>query len=276
VHALARITLVLSTAALVVAEDAATVPPAPDGGDARLGGEIAAILRADYRGDRAELARRAGALAPGEPGERGALRAYWAGFAWWRRGMNGFYERPLPQDVVADFERCAVQERAALAREPGLDEARAALAGCLGGTAFALPQGEPRAALLRESNELLRELEPRAAGNPRLLWMEGGRLMAPPDQGGDLARAAATFRKGLEAARAEALGPPRAPGLPAWGAPENLMSLAFVHTIGPRPQREVARAYAEGALAMVPDWHFVRDVLLPRIEALPAPAATPP
>jgi hypothetical protein len=30
----------------------------------------------------------------------------------------------------------------------------------------------------------------------------------------------------------------------------------------------VALAYAEGAATAVPEWHFVRDILIPRIEAL--------
>jgi hypothetical protein len=42
-----------------------------------------------------------------------------------------------------------------------------------------------------------------------------------------------------------------------------------MHTIGDSPDRELARAYALSALSMVPDWHYVKDVLLPRIEALP-------
>jgi hypothetical protein len=31
----------------------------------------------------------------------------------------------------------------------------------------------------------------------------------------------------------------------------------------------LALAYAEGALTAVPEWHYVRDILLPQIEALP-------
>ena len=269
---LARIPLALAVTALVVAEHGPSAVP-PDSGP-RLASEAREILRADYRGDRAELLRRAEALAAA-PGDPIALARYWAGFAWWRRGMNGFSETPRPADVASDFGRCAGEERAALRLDPALDEAGAALAGCLVGMAFSLPDGEGRAALFAESNEILRSLEPRAEGNPRILWMLGGRLMAPPAQGGDLARAAETFRRGLLAARRESLGPPRGPALPAWGAPENLMSLAFLHSIGPSPDRDVARAYADGAMAMVPDWHYVRDVLVPRIESLPAPARRP-
>ncbi|MEO6324165.1 MAG: hypothetical protein ABIT01_07615, partial [Thermoanaerobaculia bacterium] len=53
------------------------------------------------------------------------------------------------------------------------------------------------------------------------------------------------------------------------GAPELLMSLAYINTLGAAPSPAVARAYAEGALALVPRWHYVRDILLPKIEQLP-------
>jgi len=266
---LARIPLALAATALLVTDDGPASARPGSGG--LLADEAREILRADYRGDRGELVLRARALAS-SPVEPAALARYWAGFAWWRRGMNGFSETPRPEDVGSDFERGAAEEREALRLDPSLDEARAALAGCLVGMAFARPEGEGRTALLGESTAILSSLEPRAEGNPRILWMLGGRLMAPPGQGGDLARAAETFRRGLLAARREALGPARAPALPGWGAPENLMSLALVHAIGPAADRDVARAYADGALAMVPDWRFVRDVLVPRIEALPAAA----
>lgn len=51
------------------------------------------------------------------------------------------------------------------------------------------------------------------------------------------------------------------------------MSLAYIHSVGDTPNPAVARAYAEGALAMVPDWHYVKDILLPKIEKLAEPPA---
>jgi hypothetical protein len=52
------------------------------------------------------------------------------------------------------------------------------------------------------------------------------------------------------------------------------MNLAYMYAHAPAPDRDLALAYASGALVAVPDWHYVRDVLVPQIEALPAaPAA---
>ena len=50
------------------------------------------------------------------------------------------------------------------------------------------------------------------------------------------------------------------------------MNLAYVHSRGSGESKEVARAYAEGALAVAPDWHYVRDILLVQIDTIPQPA----
>ena len=48
------------------------------------------------------------------------------------------------------------------------------------------------------------------------------------------------------------------------------MNLAYVHSRGSEEGKEVARAYAEGALAVAPDWHYVRDILLVQIDRSPS------
>ena len=47
------------------------------------------------------------------------------------------------------------------------------------------------------------------------------------------------------------------------------MSLAYLHTHSKLVNRDLALAYAEGALAAVPRWHYVREILLPQTQALP-------
>jgi hypothetical protein len=51
------------------------------------------------------------------------------------------------------------------------------------------------------------------------------------------------------------------------------MNLAYLYSHAPKPDRALALAYAEGALTAVPEWHYVRDILLPQIEALPVAVA---
>jgi hypothetical protein len=112
--------------------------------------------------------------------------------------------------------------------------------------------------------------------NPRALWILGGlKAWAPPPHGGDTARAMALYQQGLAAARREALQAEARPAwAPAWGAPELLMSLGYLHAHATPPNRELAQAYLDGALAAVPHWRYVAEVLRPQVEGMATPAPT--
>ena len=45
------------------------------------------------------------------------------------------------------------------------------------------------------------------------------------------------------------------------------MSLAWSHLNGGDKNVEAAERAAKAALAMVPNWHYLRDILLPQIRA---------
>ena len=250
--------------------------------DRRLADAVAAITRADYHGDRAELAKQAKALAALPAPNARVYREYWTGFAYWRRAINGFNEKPWPDDLFSDLDQCALHQRSALALDPKNEDARSALAGCLTGQIYltsqpSSPSADRKDEILKEAIAVMKTVIENSEGNPRSLWIVGGgQAFAPAPYGGHFDKAAATYRKGLAAARAEALGAERRdPWVPAWGAPEILMSLAYMNTVGDSANRELARAYAESALSMVPDWHYVRDILLPKIEAMPDKPASP-
>jgi len=242
---------------------------------ARLGQWAEEIRRADYRGDREELRRLSVTCA--EPSDPALARyhGYWRGFARWRRAINGFSETPLPEDLGADLESAVADFKSALARDPGWIEAKIGLVGSSGNLLWlARDDPERRNRILEEYRPMARELQEVGAANPRALWLIGGmQLSAPPPWGGDFVKAAATLRRGLEAARSEALSEEPEALAPRWGAAELLMNLAYLHSHGAAPERALALAYAEGALAMVPDWHYVKDVLLPQVEALPRPGS---
>ena len=235
-----------------------------------LGTAAAAILRDDYRGDRAQLLAHAERLEKGAAGRNAKYREYWIAFAYWRRGFNGLNETPLPKDLATDFRRCQEHARAALALDPALEEARGALMGCLMGL-FWVPGAVPddqKAAYIKDGSEVLKVLAANAGSNPRSLWLVGMQQAFRP-AGGDASAAVATWKKGLAGARAEAIAAAsRDPWVPSWGAPEILMNLANYHTYT-KPDRALALAYAEGALVMAPEWHYVRDILMPAIEKLP-------
>ncbi len=250
-------------------------PPKPDDA-ARLGELAHAVLSADYRGDRAELARLEAELGRLGDGPLSEYRDYWRGFALWRRAMNGFNETPTPDDLTSDLEKALARFQTSLARRPDWMEARLAMVGCWGNLLFLAGKDEARRkALLTDALPSFRELMQNAGDNPRALWIKGGMQMsAPPPTGGDFGKAALTLEHGVACAWREA-GETAPAWEPRWGGPENLMDLAWLYSHAPEKDRRAALAYARGAATAVPEWHYVRDVLIPQIEALPAAAAAP-
>lgn len=246
-----------------------------DGDTARLGELVREVRAADYRGERAELRRLAERLDAIQGETLAASASYWKGFALWRRAINGFNEAPMPSDLRSDLEGAVTSFRRALERRPDWVEPKIGTSGCLMNLLFlARDDAAWRQALVDEFRPLWAETATQGADNPRMLWLLGGmQFGAPPPWGGDAAKAIATLRKGLEAARREALAPPPDAAIaPSWGAAENLMNLAYIHSRGSGEGKEVARAYAEGALAVAPEWHYVRDILLVQIDTIPQPS----
>jgi hypothetical protein len=265
----------MSLAALMVAMAFLGADPASSKDAPRLSQLAGAILTADYRGERPRLRELATALQGVKAPELAAYRDYWRGFALWRRAINGFNETPNPPDLRDDLREAVVSFRASLAHQPGWIEAQVGMVGCWFSLLYLSGEDETeRRTILAEMVPMLREMTEKGNDNPRALWLVGGQQMwAPPPHGGDAVRASATYRRAVEAARREALKNGQAPAwIPKWGGPENLMSLAYLYAHSSARNRDLAEAYAEGALTAVPDWHYVADVLLPQIQAL-APAA---
>ena len=244
--------------------------------EAQLAMLSAAVRSADYRGDRAALERLDRQLAKVPDSPLDEYRAYWRGFARWRRALNGFNETPTPPDLESDLQAAVAQFKAALAKQPGWIEAKLALVGCSGNLVYlAGDDSAKRKAILDEYVPIGRTLLTEGANNARVLWIVGGlQMAAPPTTGGDPARASATLRKGVESAWREAAAEPPAPWAPSWGGAENLMNLAYLYSHSAIADKTAARAYAQGAVTAAPDWHYVRDILLPQIEAMPESAAS--
>ena len=251
---------------------AAAASPAPALETCRLDALAREVLAADYRGDRAELARLDAELGKLPDGGLAEYREYWRGFARWRRAINAFNETPAPDDLASDLETAIAHFRASLARRPDWIEDKLALVGCWGNLLYLAGKDEAkRKALLDEAVPTFRWLMQNAGDNPRALWIKGGMEMsAPPPTGGDFAKAAVTLEHGVASAWREAAAEAETPGYePRWGGPENLMDLAYLYSHAPEKDRRTALAYARGALTAVPSWHYVRDLLLPQIERLP-------
>ncbi len=242
--------------------------PAVGARDAALVRRIASIRRADYRGDRDALVRLSRALAvPAADPWTASRVAYWRGFAHWRRAINGFNESPLPIDLSTDIEAAVAAFEDALSHEPAFLDARIGLVGSMGLQVFLHRDRLARVMdIAARGTRLLRGLLALHPDHPRLLWVAGPSWWGRPvSEGGGPLPAIAEYERGLAIIRG--LPPASHPLDPNWGEPELLMSLAWSYLNLPTPAPAVAQRHAEAALALVPDWHYVRDLLLPQLRA---------
>lgn len=228
------------------------------------------IQRADYEGDRAKLSRlydQMGRFVDAKDSRVAAKARYWRGFALWRRALNGFNESAEAQELQQDLSDAVTEFETAAALDPQLADAKVGAASCLANLAvLAYKAGKPALPMLEKSNALLREAEAIEPDNPRLFWVLGAnRWYAPAERGGGHAAAVQTYQKGLAAAAGQKT--PSDALTPAWGKPELLMNLAWANLHQSPPDLTAAEHYAHEALALVPYWHYVRDILLPDIEA---------
>jgi hypothetical protein len=227
---------------------------------------VTRIQRADFEGDRSALKRLYGELGPFVENRKLAARVrYWRGFALWRRALNAQNESAGQKEIEDDLTQAAAEFHAASTNDPAWSDAKGGEAFCLVGIS-AMHLKEPRAReMFLQSRALLSEALAAAPDNPRLLWLQGGyQYYGSPEQGGGQSVALATYEKALELARRQK-GRVTDPLEPAWGEPELLMTLAYTNLNRTTPDVAAAERYAQDALALVPYWHYVRDILMPQI-----------
>jgi uncharacterized protein len=238
---------------------------------------VTQIQRADYEGDRPTLRRLHDELAPIPEDNRLASRVlYWRGFALWRRAINGFNESPTPTDLEGDLTQAVTEFKGAIAGDPAFVEPKIGAASSLGYLMY-LHRKDPTVVpeLLQQLSPLLKEAMATAPDNPRLLWVLGPiRWSSPPERGGGQDKAFEIYDKGLEAVRSQRRGVVD-PLEPSWGEPELLMNLAWSNLNRAAPDLKAADQYAQAALKLVPYWHYVRDILMPQIQAAQAKARLP-
>jgi uncharacterized protein YciI len=238
---------------------------------------VTQIQQADFEGDRPALKRLHDELTPIPGDNKLASRSlYWRGFALWRRAINGFNETPTPKDLEEDLRQAVTDFKDAIARDPAFVEPKIGAGSSLGYLMY-LHRKDPSVVqeLFEQSSPLLKEAMATAPDNPRLLWVLGPiRWSSPPERGGGQDKAFEIYNKGLEAVRnhkrdvVDRLEP-------SWGEPELLMSLAWSNLNRTTPDLKAADQYAQSALKLVPYWHYVRDILMPQIQAAQAKADLP-
>ena len=226
------------------------------------------LMSADYRADLDGLARlREEVLPLADDPALGYLAHYWAGFASWRIAINGASRGMSTEDLKAHLARAGADFDAAVRLKDDFADAYAAAAGVYGWLGTFFMRDDPAAAQERfnKFSQLIaraKELEP---DNPRVLWISAvPSLVLPPEKGGNLDRAIEIYRRMDEVSPA---GSDAGSPLPDWGKPEALMSLAYAHLQQSPPDLAAAGEEARAALHLQPEWFYVRDVLLPQIEA---------
>lgn len=264
--------ILLATAAGLLAIACSHAPTAGSSETERLlAGIKSRAMTADYRADLDELERQrdAARLFADDP-SLGYLALYWSGFASWRLAINGINRGMGSDDLKAHLGRAVDDFEASIRRRGDFADAHAAAAlassWLLGMTMDRFVSTPERwAQATAEVNRRLAGAQALAPDNPRVLWATGGSLLFTPKQyGGDPERAIEIYRHAVNAADAERVS---SAALPDWGKPEALMALAYAHSNQADPDLDAAAEEARAALSLRPDWSYVRDILLPQIEA---------
>ena len=225
------------------------------------------LMAADYRADLDELARLREEVLPlaGDPA-LGYLARYWAGFASWRIAINGANRGMSADDLIANLEKAAAEFEASIRLKEDFADGYAAAAsvnGWLGAFDMSRSGSTETPERIKKFWRLLDRATALEPDNPRVLWVKAVPLLIlPPEKGGNLNGAIELYRRMDEVSPAASdAGSP----LPDWGKPEALMSLAYAHL----QQSDLASASEEAraALRLQPEWSYVRDVLVPQIEA---------
>jgi hypothetical protein len=263
------VALLIAAAVLLITSASALARP--------LGTEREAVVRmvtqiqkADYEGDRSTLQRLYGELTPFTRNKEFASRVfYWRGFALWRRAINGFNENADKRDLEHDLHQAAEEFQNSASADPAFVDSKIALGSCFGPLAYAVGQKDAteQQALVAKSRQAVTDARAAAPDNPRLLWVLGPVYWnIPPDRGGGQAQAMEAYEKGLGTIRSHK-NATTDPLDPSWGEPELLMSLAWSNLNRAAPDLNAAEQNARSALALVPYWHYVRDILVPQIQA---------
>jgi hypothetical protein len=262
-----RILLLIAAALLVITPASAFASPISNEREAVIK-IVTQIQKADYEGDRSALQRLYGELTPFTENKEFASRVrYWRGFALWRRAMNGFNDNVDKKELEQDLQQAAEEFDKSASADPGFVDAKIGLGSCFGLIAYAVNKKDAaeQQALVAKSRQALKDAQAAAPDNPRLLWVLGPIYWnIPLERGGGQAKAMEVSEKGLETLRTHK-NTTNDPLEPSWGEPELLMNLAWSNLNRTTPDLKAAEQYAQSALALVPDWHYVRDILMQQI-----------
>ncbi|HEV7767050.1 MAG TPA: hypothetical protein VGQ76_18765 [Thermoanaerobaculia bacterium] len=224
----------------------------------------ASVMSADYRADFDALTKLRDELAQWpRTKELAYLARYWSGYASWRIAMNGANHAMKREEMAKHLHAAATDFYTSTRLEPQFADAWSAAA--LVNSWLATFDADTMRERLSLSQMLFARAEALDARNPRVLWAKAAFLLfTPASQGGSVSCAINVYRRML--AEGERRGVDASSPLPDWGKPEALMSIAFARLQETPADLTAARAEAQAALEVVPEWSYVRDTLLPQID----------
>jgi hypothetical protein len=219
---------------------------------------------ANFRNDQAGLRAAVEALQPlAKSGDDRAYAHYYLWWTYWALSSSQVQEKNM--SGALESGKAGVQHaRDGLALRPSDPEFHSALAnalivvGFLDGAQFKSVMEELMAARAKAL-----ALGPR---NPRVLLLDAGMIFnMPPASGGSKEKGLERWREALRQFEIEAGERTIDPIAPRWGYALAQGWLATLHLRMEPPQKEQARAAADAALRMRPDFWWVRDQVLPQL-----------
>jgi hypothetical protein len=195
-------------------------------------------------------------LAASPAADRAALLRYTVAYADWRLG---FAPGIPPKEQIDLLDDAKTQLEAVIAAEPRNAEAMGLLSAVYGSQIAHTP--DLGMSLGPLSGQMLGRALGIDAGNPRLLVMQGQtQFHTPPEYGGSVRDAEATFRRALERFDQE----PATKPWPSWGRFDAHVWLG--QALAERRDKAGARAQYELALKIAPNSQWVQHVLLPAVK----------
>jgi tetratricopeptide (TPR) repeat protein len=196
--------------------------------------------------------------------EVGAFASYYAAWAEWALGASHFASGER-SDAIRAGERAVKHARNSVAKRPDLADFHTMLTNALI-TVVVLDrsQFETFAGEIRNARLKALELGPH---NPRVVMMDAGMIFNnPPERGGGLEKGRDRWLEAIKLFELESKMPETDPLLPRWGYALAYGWLADLYLAMKPPQTDAARKAAETALAMRPDFWYVREKVLPKLK----------
>lgn len=194
----------------------------------------------------------------------GPLAAYYASWTEWSLAASQWEARDLP-GVIASLDGAVKHARLAVEKRPDLADFHAMLASAMISLSFV---DRTRAqALNEELPAVRRKALALGSANPRVVLMDAmQQSYTPPAAGGDPGKAVERWVEAIRLFEAEARQPAGDAAMPAWGRELAYGWICLAYLQLTPPALDKARENAAIALALRPDFWYVRERVLPRLK----------